>query len=146
MIDWISDILGRGGRVKAGRNMAGRKTGGFLLLEALVAVSIMAFVLSVLPAGVVLSRKSVTKATNVVAARLVAEAVLTNEFSVPYLTAGTNSGTLDGYEWSTLVRENVVLLETYPSRQWMPYDVIIQVSVPNGPMVTLETIRLGRGS
>jgi hypothetical protein len=124
----------------------GHRTAGFLLLEALVAVSIMAFVLSVLPAGVVLSRKSVQKATDVVGARLVAEAVLTNEFSVPYLVPGTNSGTLDGYEWSTLVRESQFLQDAYPSRQWVPYDVIIQVPVPNGPMVTLQTIRVGRNS
>ncbi|MCT8974716.1 type II secretion system protein [Microbaculum marinisediminis] len=121
-----------------------RSTGGFLLLEALVAVGIMAFILSVLPSGVIIARKSVQTSANVVGARLVAEAVLTNEFSGTDLTVGTNGGTLDGYEWATVVRPNEALREAFPSRQWQPFDVIVQVLVPNGPKVTLETIRLGR--
>ncbi len=124
---------------------AARPTAGFLLLEALVAVGIMAFILSVLPSGVVISRKSVQTSAGVVGARLVAEAVMTNEFSGPRLTAGANKGTLDGYEWATLVRPNEALQGAFPSRQWTAYDVIVQVPVPNGPLVTLETVRLGRG-
>lgn len=126
------------------RRRRGRSTGGFLLLEALVAVGIMAFILSVLPSGVIIARKSVQTSANVVGARLVAEAVLTNEFSGTDLTVGTNGGTLDGYEWATVVRPNEALREAFPSRQWQPFDVIVQVLVPNGPKVTLETIRLGR--
>ena len=122
-----------------------RPTAGFLLLEALVAVGIMAFVLSVLPSGIIIARKSVQGAANVVGARLVAESVLVNEFTGPVLTPGTNSGTLDGYDWATLVQPNAELSQSYPSRQWTPFNVTVQVLVPNGPKVTLQTIRLGRG-
>jgi hypothetical protein len=122
----------------------GRSTGGFLLLEALVAVGIMAFILSVLPSGVIISRKSVQTSANVVGARLVAESVLTNEFTGPVVPVGTRNGTLDGYKWATLVRPSAELEEAYPSRRWGAYDVTVQVLVPDGPTLTLETIRVGR--
>jgi hypothetical protein len=130
-------------RLPLGRRLA-RSTGGFLLLEALVAVAIMAFVLSVLPAGVIIARKSVQSAANVVGARLVAESVLVTEFTSPVLTPGSNRGTLDGYDWATLVQPNAELAQSFPSRQWTPFNVTVQVLVPNGPKITVETVRLGR--
>lgn len=122
-----------------------RPTAGFLLLEALVAVGIMAFILSVLPASVVVSRKSVQKSANVVGARLVAETVLASEFVGPTYTVGTSSGTLDGYAWTALVRPNAPLGQAFKARNWAPYDLIVSVQVPAGPVITVETLRLGRG-
>jgi len=132
-------------RVRRRLRLRGRRTGGFLMLEALVAVSIMAFLLTVLPQGVVLSRRSVEKSADVIGARLVAEAVMVVEFENAEIEPGSKRGTMDGYDWATLVEPNEDLLGRFKSKQWTPYDVIVQVSVPDGPLVTLETIRLGRG-
>ena len=121
-----------------------RAAGGFLLLESLVGVALMAFVLSALPAGVVVSRQTVQKSADVVAGRRVAESVIANEFVGPQLQAGVRSGTLDGYNWSTLVRPRTSLQSAYPARGWTPYDVIVTVDVPNGRRLIVETIRLGR--
>lgn len=127
--------------VKAGRSGG---TAGFLLLESLVGVALMAFVLSTLPAGIVISRKTVQKSADVVAARLVAESVLANEFAGPRLDPGVRNGALDGYDWSSMVRPRASLQQAFPGRGWVPYDVIVTVTVPSGPRLTVETIRLGR--
>lgn len=121
-----------------------RRESGFLLLEALVAVGIMAFILSVLPASVVISRRTVQKSANVVGARLVADAVLANEFVGPQFTAGPTSGSIDGYDWAALVRPNALLEQAFKARGWQPYDVIVSVKVPGGSSITVETVRLGR--
>lgn len=126
------------------RRRSARGTAGFLLLEALVAVGVMAFVLSVLPASVVISRQTVQRSADAVGARLAAEAVLKNEFVGPIYVVGTSTGTLDGYEWASLVRPNVQLQEAYKGRGWTPYDLIVSVRTPGGSTVTVETLRLGR--
>jgi hypothetical protein len=123
-----------------------RGKGGFLLLEALVGVALMAFILSTLPAGIVVSRKTVQKSADTVGGRLVADAVLTNEFSsLDTLTPGARNGVLDGYQWAAMVRPRTDLQRAYKAKGWVPYDVTVSVEVPNGPRLTVETIRLGRG-
>jgi len=143
MIGAVRNMLARSHRTGRVRRRSGG-SGGFLLLESLVGVALMAFILSALPAGIVISRKTVEKSADVVGARLAAEAVLINEFAGPLLEPGVRSGVLDGYDWSTLVRPRADLQKAYPAKGWVPYDVIVTVSVPNGRRVTVETIRLGR--
>ncbi|MEJ8574482.1 hypothetical protein [Microbaculum marinum] len=132
---------------RAGAGLAGRLRGrgGFLLLETLVGVTLMAFILSVLPAGVVMSRKTIQKSADIVGARLVVEAVLVNEFSGQNLQPGARSGELDGYQWASMVRPRVDLEKAYKGRGWVPYDVSVAVTIPNGARLKVETLRLGKG-
>lgn len=116
-----------------------------MLLEALIGVALMAFVLAALPAGVVVSRQTVQKSFGVVGGRLVAEAVLNDEYAGGVLEAGTRSGVLDGYEWTALVRPRTSLQAAFKGKaRWIPYDVIVSVTVPRGPRIVVETIRFGR--
>jgi len=115
------------------------------MLEALIGVALMAFVLAALPAGVVVSRQMVQKSADVVGGRLVAEAVLNDEYAGAVLEAGVRSGVLDGYEWTVLVRPRVSLQTAFKGNaRWVPYDVIVSVTVPRGRRIVVETIRFGR--
>jgi general secretion pathway protein I len=121
-----------------------RARDGFLLLETLAAVAIMALLLTVLPSSIVVSRQSVQKSGDVVGARLVAESVLTNDFTGPEFALGTREGELAGYAWTSSVEAQTTLMKAFPSKDWMPYTITVSVLVPNGRIVSVETVRVRR--
>ena len=128
---------------------------GFLLLETLIAVVLMSLLLTVLPGGIVVSKRMVEKSLSTVSAGLVAEAVLASELAAEGLQAGIRSGNLDGYDWTAQIRPKTGLVpppreegaERREGRQgrenWIPYDVTVQVRAPDGTTLTVDTLRIG---
>lgn len=120
---------------------AEQNTEGFTLIEALVALTIVAIALSSMGALIASSVKGTQAAEARIARLNAAKSVLATLPDHDRLVPGTFSGRIDGYGWRVDVAPAAV-----PSRDvpWLPHNIIVTVRGPDGADIEVRTVRLGR--
>jgi general secretion pathway protein I len=124
-------------------SVAESRTGGFTLIEALVALSIVAVTLSSIGALIAGSIKG-TRSLEARLSRLgAAKAVLTALPERHELKAGSVVGDFAGNNWRIDVAPFVG--KTDPKAVWLPQRVTMTVRNPGAGDIQIETVRLARG-
>lgn len=121
-----------------------RDSEGFTLIEALVALAIVAIVLS--SVGLVVA--NAVKGTRTLEGRVgrlaAAKTMLSALPERNALVPGSVSGRLEGNDWRIDVSLYANSDERGPNVQWVPQLVVLAVRNPNSGDMTIETVRLGR--
>jgi general secretion pathway protein I len=118
--------------------------GGFTLIEALVALAIVATVLSSI-AGVI---ATTVKGTRSIDQRLAlagaAETLLAELPARNLLKPGRQSGELDGHRWQIDVApmNPGVAGDALPNQRFVALVVSLRMQAPDGPAIQLTTVRL----
>ncbi|MGH6926255.1 MAG: prepilin-type N-terminal cleavage/methylation domain-containing protein [Propylenella sp.] len=120
-----------------------RRDAGFTLLEILVAVLVLAALVSIVPRSLVAARTNLEHSKDWLAARLVAETVLNEALSGSSLRAGEMGGEVDGRRWTATLK--VVRTPPRPdgSMGHVLLDVEVRVEVSDGRTLKVETLRYG---
>ena len=115
---------------------------GFTLLEMLVAVAILAVLVSIIPRSFVYARALINRSESWTEARLVADAVLNGELAGQDLRPGSRRGEMDGHAWvATLTRNDRLSAGAESGRALL--QVNLQVMVSSRETFTVETLRIG---
>lgn len=117
-------------------------TAGFTLIEALVALSIIAVVIASIGELIASSARGVRSIDRHLTRLETTRAVMTALPDRDQLVPGDLSGMIANYRW----RVDVLPFATQPAAQsstrWMPKAVTVTVQSPNGPAMQISTIRL----
>lgn len=122
-----------------------RDSAGFTLIEALVALSILAVALTSISALIASSAHGVRSIEGRLTRLETARAIMTALPARDRLVTGTLSGAIDNHSWRTDVlpfAAQGLSLQVRP--QWVPQAVAVTVKAPNGAAMTINTIRLQR--
>ena len=125
------------------RNSCSDGRAGFTLIEALVALAIIAAVLSSI--GSVIA--TTVKGTRSIDQRLeltgAAETLLAALPARNLLKPGRQSGELAGHRWRIDVAPmNVAVRESEPGARFVPLAVSMRLQAPGGPAIQFTTVRL----
>lgn len=120
-----------------------RRQSGFMLLEMLVAVAILAALVAIIPRSFVSARATIDRSQDWMEARLVAEAVFNDQLAGPALKAGIRRGTLEGRNWTAVLEPSRILSVRAVDTDRIPLDVRLAVAVSGGASLEIETMRVG---
>ena len=126
-------------------NIAGAAQAGFTMIEALVALSVIAIVLTAI--GLVVSAN--VRGTQMIAERLTlietGRAMLTALPDRNQLAAGVTTGELANNRWRLDVLPFVAdFVESSQPTPWVPQTVVLRLQSPNGEILRIDTVRLRR--
>ena len=124
------------------RSSAGREA-GFTLVEMLVAVAILAVLVSIVPRSFVFARSIIDHSRDWMGARLVADAVLNDTLIGDGLQPGARAGQLDGRRWRATIRQQSIPGAAAPDNGQILLDVRLEVDVSAGRILEVETLRVG---
>ncbi|HEX3494553.1 MAG TPA: prepilin-type N-terminal cleavage/methylation domain-containing protein [Methylocella sp.] len=120
-------------------------SGGFTLIEALVALAVAAVSLAaigLLVAGNIRGSSRIEQHLGLVETLRAVETGLPDRTS---LSAGTLSGEMHGQAWSVDIAPFPGdFVNPRTAQFWTPQTIVITVQSPSGAVLQLETIRLGR--
>jgi len=120
-----------------------RDSAGFTLIEALVALAIVAVALTSIGTLVASTARGVHWIDDRLARLETARALMTALPSRGQLVPGTSSGRIVDHPWRVDVlpfaAEN---LSPQPGLQWVPQAVVVTVTTPSGAAMKINTIRL----
>lgn len=119
---------------------------GFTLLEILVAVLILSALISIVPRSLVAARGNLERSKDWLAARLVAETVLSEGLVGTTLRPGVLSGTIDGHRWTATLRPVETKIDPKAPPQRPLLDVHLSVAVSGKSVLEIDTLRIGSGS
>lgn len=115
---------------------------GFTLIEALVALAIIAAVLSSIASVI----GTTVKGTRAIGQRLAltgaADTVLASLPERNSLRPGRQSGELDGHRWRVDVSQLSTAVGGAASGSFVPLAVDLRMQVPGGPAIRITTVRL----
>lgn len=117
---------------------------GFTLLEALVALALVAAFFATLAPFLYHSRRIMADAERRVAAHILLRTLLNAPFDRSHLANTARSGVSNGLRWRIVTKPYAI--EAAPSdaaQSWTAYRIVASVSAGPGQLVTAETIRLG---
>ena len=123
---------------------ASRASDGFTLLEALIAITILALSLSALLSLYSTGLRGVASIDDHMRARLLAQSVMAELSYDRGLRPGRVQGHSDPFTWSLTVTP---FEEAEPSRQstpWSLHHLAVTVSWPHGRQIELQTLRMLR--
>jgi general secretion pathway protein I len=117
------------------------------MIEALVAVSIVAIALSSIGALIATTVRG-TRSIEAHLSRLeVARIVITALPERDQLVDGNLSGATSGHDWSINVARHVSTSDlVQPRTSWVPQNVIVTVQSPAGAPMQIHTVRLRRNA
>ena len=122
---------------------ADRGERGFTLIEALVALAIVAVVLSSIGAVIGTTVKGTRSIEQRLALTGAAETLLAQLPARNLLKPGTQSGELAGHRWRIdVVPLNLAAQEETPTNRFVPLAVSLRMQVPRGPAIQITTVRL----
>jgi len=122
-----------------------KRRSGFTLLEALVALTLVAIFTAVLGHFLLQARSIVSDAGTRIAAQDLLRSLLDNPLPRPTLTRSWQAGESNGLRWRLVTQPFAALPRDRTERSiWIPFRVTASVSWASGPTVTAETVRLGR--
>ena len=116
---------------------------GFTLVEALVALAVIAISLAIIGSVVAANVRGTIAVDQRLSLLETARSVLTALPDRADLTPGDTSGEMGGNRWRMDV-EPFAASFVDPSQRtpWVPLDVVIRVEAPGGQMLRLDTVRL----
>lgn len=122
------------------RRSSRRRSAGFTLIEALVALALLATVLSSIGMVIATSVKGTRTIDQRLALAGTADTLLATLPSRELLKPGTQSGTAAGQRW----RIDVAPMAGGDAalRRWTPVSIKLRVQSPNGPALQITTVRL----
>lgn len=132
----------RTGKTRAARDFL-RHEAGFTLLEMLVAVAVLALLVSIVPRSLVFARSIIDNSQDWIGARLVAESVLNDVLVGPGVQAGVKTGEIEGRRWRATLRRHTGLQPTMLESGRMLFAVEIEVDVSAGQSLRVDTLRIG---
>ena len=135
-------------RQRIGRWLAARvrrAAGGFTLLEALIAIVILALSLSALMPSHNAGLRSLVAVDDHLRARLLAQSIMAEWSHNRALRPGTIEGGYDKFAWTL----SIAPLDDpppagAPANAWTLYQVVLRVSWARGRQIELHTARMGR--
>jgi general secretion pathway protein I len=120
-------------------------TAGFTLIEALVALAVVAVSLSAIGSTIATTVRGVRSLDRRLALVETSRAILTGLPDRNELSPGSLSGELAGHRWRVDVRPFVVDgAANQDTARWLPQSVTIRVQSPSGGILELDTVRLRR--
>jgi prepilin-type N-terminal cleavage/methylation domain-containing protein len=129
-------------RTWRGRPRDGGRNEGFTLLEMLVAVAILAVLVSLIPRSFVYARAIINRSESWTGARLVAEAVLNGELASGNLRPGSRRGEMDGHSWVATLKPNETLNAGVQASRIL-LEVNLQVAISPKQNFEVQTMRIG---
>jgi general secretion pathway protein I len=117
---------------------------GFTLIEALVALAIVAAVLGSIGAVIATSVKGTRAIDQRLALSGTAESLLAALPGRKLLKPGRQSGDLAGHRWSIDVARMNIAVENDPAQigRFVPLAVTVRLQAPGGPATQITTVRL----
>ena len=120
---------------------------GFTLIEVLVALAVVAVVLSAIGSTIATTVRGVRSLDRRLNLVETSRAVMTGLPDRNELSPGSLSGELASHRWRVDVQPFVVDgAENQDDVRWIPQSVIIRVESPSGGILELDTVRLRRRS
>jgi general secretion pathway protein I len=118
-------------------------TAGFTLIEALVALAIIAVVLASIGTVIATTVKATRSIDQHLALTGAAETLLAELPARNLLKPGRQSGELAGYSWRIDVAPmNLAAPEVQEKNRFVPLSVNMRLQAPGGPALQLTTVRL----
>ena len=111
---------------------------GFTLIEALVALAIVAIALASIGGLVAIVSKGTRSVSQRVSLAAAAESLLTELPARNALVVGRQTGEKDGNRWSV----DITPIANNPSGAWTPLQVVLDVRAPTGMTMRFTTVRL----
>ena len=117
---------------------------GFTLIEALVALAIVAVVLSSIAAVIATTVKGTRSIDQRLALTGVAETLLSELPARNLLKPGRQSGELAGHRWriDVSLMNSAVASDAPENQRFVPLAVNMRLQAPDGPAIQLTTVRL----
>ena len=119
-------------------------SGGFTLIEALVALALVLAFAAALTPHLFHSRRIVADADHRVAAHVLLRALLDAPFDRSNLTQATREGALDGLRWRVVTVPLPAAAAGSDRPIWSAYRVVASVAWGRAQMISAETVRLGQ--
>jgi type II secretory pathway pseudopilin PulG len=131
-------------RSKHAEGRAERRSGGFTLIEALVALALVLAFAAVLTPHLFQSRRIVAGADGRVAAHVLLRTLLDAPFDRTGMTQSTREGALDGLRWQVVTAPLPAAAAGSDRPAWTTYRVVASVAWGREQMISAETVRLGQ--
>jgi len=120
---------------------------GFTLIEALVALAVIAVSLAVIGSVVAANVRGTITVAQRISLLETARSLLTALPDRGDLTPGNTSGEMGGNRWRIDVLPFAAdFVDPTQPTKWIPLDVVIRVKAPSGEMLRLDTVRLRAGN
>jgi type II secretory pathway pseudopilin PulG len=123
---------------------AERRSGGFTLIEALVALALVLAFAGALTPHLFQSRRIIANADSRVAAHVLLRTLLDAPFDRTALAPATREGALDGLRWRVVTAPLPAAAAGSDRPAWSAYRVVASVAWGREQMISAETVRLGQ--
>jgi len=133
----------RSSRAEARKARTHWRSGGFTLIEALVALTLVLAFAAALTPHLFQSRRIASDAEARVAAHVLLRTLLDTPFDRGSLARAEREGELEGLHWRIVAYPLPAAGGSEPPA-WSAYRVVASVSFGRAQMITAETVRLGR--
>ena len=133
----------RSRRAEARKERADRRSGGFTLIEALVALALVLAFAAALTPHLFQSRRIMADADGRVAAHVLLRTLLDAPFDRIGLAQSTREGALDGLRWRVVTVPLPAAASGSDRPVWSAYRVVASVAWGREQMIGAETVRLG---
>ena len=135
----------RSSRAEARKARTHRRSGGFTLIEALVALALVLAFAAALTPHLFHSRRIVSDAETRVAAHVLLRTLLDTPFDRGSLARAEREGELEGLRWRIVAYPLPAASAGGSERPaWSLYRVVASVGFGRAQMISAETVRLGR--
>jgi len=134
----------RSSRAEARKARTQQRSGGFTLIEALVALALVLAFAAALTPHLFQSRRIIGDAETRVAAHVLLRTLLDTPFDRGSLTRAEREGELDGLRWRIVAYPLPVTAAGAERPAWSLYRVVASVGFGRAQMISAETVRLGR--
>ncbi len=132
---------------RSNRRYSESREAGFTLIEALVALTLVAVVLTAIGALVASNARATWAFTQRLNLLETTRAVFTGLPDRDDLKLGDNRSTYGAYSWRLDVMPFVAdFIDPRLATAWVPYAVVLRVQSPSGEILRVDTVRLRRAT
>ena len=115
---------------------------GFTLIEALVALAIVAIILASIGGLIASSARGVRSIDGYLTRLETTRAIMTALPSRNQLAPGTFLGKMADYQWRINVSPFTAQDNAQAQGRWVPQTIVVTVKSPKGPAINISTVRL----